>query len=233
MRSIYQYLKDTKEEGIHYWRTTPRFDCPTDPHPVPLTDYTNYTPHESKRTTDPDIMDIHVDASYSNDISHRKSVTGIIARLAGGVILYKTKFQDIVVLSSTEAEFIAACDAGKNSLYIRSILNDLGISQDQATIIYEDNQGAIAMANAGRPTKRTKHIDVRHFALQSWVEQDIMLLKRIPTNDNSSDALTKNTPCLIFNRHIDYILGRTIPEYVNVSTLVQTHTAQTYSEHGG
>ena len=92
------------------------------------------------------------------------------------------------------------------------------LPQDEATIIYEDNQGAIAMANAGRPTKRTKHIDTRHFAILSWVENDLITLKRVPTNDNSSDALTKNTPRILFNRHVDYILGRTQPEYVRSST---------------
>ena len=215
VRGIYQYLKDTKHEGIHYWRPQKRNDCPFISHPTPLTDYTNYTPHESKTTTKADVYDMQVDASYSGDVTHRKSVTGMIGRLAGGTITYKTKFQDIVALSSTEAEFIAACDAGKTCLYIRSILEDLGIPQDQATILYEDNKGAIAMANAGRPTKRTKHVDTRYFALQSWVEEDLLLLKSIPTSDNSSDAMTKNTPRILFNRHNDFILGRTVPTYVH------------------
>ena len=154
VRSVYQYLKDTRDEGIHYWRKEPRKDCPNIPVPKTLTDYTNYTPHDSKSTTQLNIYSVHVDASYSNDIAHRKSVTdiNITGRLAGGTISYKTKFQDIIALSSTEAEFIAVCDAGKNCLYIRSILEDLEIPQDKATIIYTDNKRAIAMANAGRPT---------------------------------------------------------------------------------
>ena len=73
------------------------------------------------------------------------------------------------------------------------------------SIIYKDNQGAISMANAGRPTKRTKYIDTRHFAIQSWVEQDLILLERVPTNDNGADALTANTSRLLLNRHQDYI----------------------------
>ena len=67
------------------------------------------------------------------------------------------------------------------------------------------------MANAKRPKKRMKHVDTRYFALHSWVEQDLILPKSISTNDNSSDDLTKNTPRLMFNRHMDFILGRTIP----------------------
>ena len=153
-------------------------------------------------------------------------MTGIIGRLAGGTISYKTKFQDIIALSSTKAEFIAACNAGKNCLYIRSILDDLDIPQEEATIIYEDNQAAIAMANSGKPTKRTKYVNTRYFALQSWVEQDLILLNSIPTNNNSSDALTKNTPKILFNRHMDYILGRSIPEYATINTNTQHSDAQ-------
>ena len=83
------------------------------------------------------------------------------------------------------------------------------------------------MANAGRPTKRTKHIDTRYFALQSWVEQDLVLLKSVPTSDNSSDALTNNVPRLLFNRHMDFILGKTIPEYATFHHDIQYSYAQT------
>ena len=154
-------------------------------------------------------------------------MTGITGRLAGGTISYKTKFQDIIGLSSTEAKIIAVCNAGKNCLYIRSILEDLGIPQEQATIIYEDNKAAIAMANSGRPTKRTKHVDTRYFALQSWVEQDLVLLKSIPTSDNSSDAMTKNTAHILFNRHMDFILGKQVPTYATINTTVQNSDAST------
>ena len=229
LKGIYQYLKLTRNEGIHYWRTEKRQDCPPLPNPTPLTDYNNYVPDTSKITNTAHTVKFQVDASYGGDITHRKSVTGIVATLAGGCILYKTQFQEVVALSSTEAEFIAACEAGKNSLYIRSILDDLGIHQEKAIIIYEDNQGAIAMANSGKPTKRTKHIDTRHFALQSWVEQDLVQLQRVPTNDNSSDALTKNTPRILFNRHADYYLGRTIPQYSPVYTAPnEIHTQNTH-----
>ena len=224
VRGIYQYLKTTRDQGIHFWRQQPRADLPLTPDPVTYTDYHNYEPHESKSTANASTMDIHVDASYANDSTHRKSVTGIIARLAGGTILYKTTFQAIVALSSTEAEFIAACEAGKHSLYIRSILEDVGLEQTEATIVYEDNQGAIAMANAGKPTKRTRHIDTRHFAILSWVEQDLLTLKRIPTGDNSSDSMTKNTPKILFNRHKDHIMGFTKPTYVDTYTVQTLHT---------
>lgn len=51
--------------------------------------------------------------------------------------------KDGIAHSSTEAEFTAVCDIGKMILYFRSILEDLGFEQEQATSLYEDNNGAL------------------------------------------------------------------------------------------
>ena len=156
-----------------------------------------------------------VDSDYANDTIHRKSVTGICIKMAGATIYYKTRFQPSVSLSSTEAEFVAACDAAKAILYVRSILDDIGISQDKATTLFEDNQGALLMATAGQPTRRTRHMDTRYFALQEWVENDLIHLKRVATADNESDMLTKAVGRTIFYRHKEYVMGYNVPEYVN------------------
>ena len=151
-------------------------------------------------------------------------------KMAGGTILYKTSFQSTIALSSTEAEFIAACDAAKNVLYVRSILHNVGIPQDHATTLFEDNQGALLMANAGQPTKRTRHMDIKYFALQQWVDGDLLTLKHIGTGDNESDALTKPLSRTLFYRHMDFILAKLPPTYVTtpIST-VRTilHTPET------
>ena len=72
-------------------------------------------------------------------------------------------------------------------------MEEIGLPQYSATTLYEDNQGAILMAQAGKPTKRTRHVDLKVFALQDWVEHDLILVKRIDTIDNYSDAMTKAT----------------------------------------
>ena len=95
-------------------------------------------------------------------------------------------------------------------------MEDLGIDQLQATTLYEDNQGALLMANAGQPTKRTRHMEVKHFAIQQWVETDLLSLLRIGTSDNESDGMTKNLARTLFYRHQEYIMGKIIPEYVNM-----------------
>ena len=64
------------------------------------------------------------------------------------------------------------------------------------------------MADAGQPTTRTRHIDIKHFALLDWVENDMIKLQRIATSINSTDNLTKSTPRIIFHQHNNIIMGR-------------------------
>jgi hypothetical protein len=85
--------------------------------------------------------------------------------LAGGTIAHKRKFQPTVAGSSTEAEFMAVYDAGKMILFVRSILWDLGIPQEVAMLLYEDNDACTAMGNAQKPTPRMQHIDIKYFSL--------------------------------------------------------------------
>ena len=77
---------------------------------------------------------------------------GIIIKYVGGTIVYKTKFQETITLSLTEARFTAACDARKVILCIRSILGQIGAPHDEATTFYINNNGALLMANALQPT---------------------------------------------------------------------------------
>ena len=212
VKQIYRYLNATKTEGIYFWRKQPRNDLEAAAMPSCKTD-TNYNESEIHERQQPghSVMFGAVDSDYAGDVSHRRSVTGIILHIAGGTIFYKSKFQDTVALSSTEAEFTAAAEAGKYILYVRSILEQLGIPQNEATTLYEDNQGALLMANAQQPTKRTRHMEIKTFVLQHWVEQDLIRLKRINTTDNYSDVMTKATGRTLFYRHMNYILGKIIP----------------------
>ena len=111
--------------------------------------------------------------------------------LAGAAIFYKTHYQPIVALSSTEAEFAAAADAGKAALYLRSILHELGVDQLLSTVIYEDNNGARLMTNAQQPTRRTRHVELKQFAVLQWVEDEQIIFGDIGTTHNISDSLTK------------------------------------------
>ena len=82
-------------------------------------------------------------------------------------------------------------NTGKMILFVRSILWDLHIPQEAATVLFEDNDGCTAMGNAQKPSPCTRHIDIKYFSLCEWVERDLMLLEHIDTSINMSDHMTK------------------------------------------
>ena len=211
VKHILRYIKATKHDGIYFWRRNVRDDLPDLPLPKQWNETYNVDPNTHIDSAD--LIHGLVDSDWGGDSNHRRSVTGIIIKYAGGTIYFKTKFQETIVLSSTEAEFIAACDAGKAILYVRSILNEIGVDQNEATTLFIDNNGALLMGNAQQPTRRTRHMDIKHFSLLDWIERDLIFMKRINTSDNSADALTKSLGRTLFYRHNDSILGKIIPPY--------------------
>ena len=209
---IFRYLNATIDDGLIFWRPEPNHDLPEGP--LPVIHHSNYQTSDTTEVDSPTEMHSAVDSDWAGDTTHRKSVSGLILRLAGGTILYKTKYQDTIALSTTEAEFTAACDAGKSILYVRSILDEINLPQEAATTLFIDNNGALMMGNAQQPTRRTRHMDLKKFVLLDWVKRDLIIMKRISTNDNCSDVMTKQTGKQLFYRHFDYIMGKMIPAYV-------------------
>ena len=120
---------------------------------------------------------------------------------------YKTQFQPTVAGSSTEAEYMSAYYTGKMILFMHSVLWDLGVPQEAATLLYEDNDACTAMANAQKPTSQTRHMDIKYFSLSEWVERDLMLLECIDTLINLADHFTKGLQTALFHHHTDFILG--------------------------
>ena len=72
------------------------------------------------------------------------------------------------------------------------------------------------MANQQQPTKRTRHMDIKYFVLQDWVESDLMRLHSIKTSDNFADAMTKPQARTLFHRHMNYIMGKIVPQYSHI-----------------
>ena len=82
-------------------------------------------------------------------------------------------------------------DAGKAALYIRSILEEIGVDQILPTEILADNRGARQLSNAHQPTRRTRHVDMKHFVILQWTEEERIHYSEVSSNNNFSDSLDK------------------------------------------
>ncbi|UYV70226.1 hypothetical protein LAZ67_7002240 [Cordylochernes scorpioides] len=131
------------------------------------------------------------DSDYARDIDSRKSTTGYIFMLNHGAVSWSSQKQSTVALSTTESEYIAACAATKEMVWLRRLLKDIGIKMDRPTVLNMDNQAAIKLVQNPEFHKRTKHIDVRYHYIRTKQEDGELITRYVSTLQQTADLLTK------------------------------------------
>jgi hypothetical protein len=212
VKHILKYLYLTRDDGLHYWRVQPNESLPAVAPPK-----INSNAHDILLDGQliHDSLELHgfVDADWATCPKTCCFLTRVYIQLAGGRIAYKSKLQPMIAQSSTEAEFMGTSDYGRMILFACSILWDIGLPQEAATILYKDNNACIAMAMAQKPTLRTCHMDIKYHVLIGWIEHDPLQLEWIDTTLNMADHITKHLGNMLFHRHVNYILGKVPPTY--------------------
>ena len=150
-----------------------------------------------------------VDSDWAGDTDTRPSHAAYIIMMNGGPISWKSRRQDSVALSTSEAEYMAASEVGKEILYLRAILRDVGYAQTAPTNIYQDNLACIAMSTNPVRRKSSRHIDIRvHFCRELYAA-GVMKLIPLRTHLMVADALTKSLPGPVLKQHREVMLGHT------------------------
>jgi hypothetical protein len=137
----------------------------------------------------------YADSAYANSAKNR-STTGFIFMIDGTPIAWTSRKQSVTAQSSTEAEYMAVSEATKQAIWIRHFLYAIrkdSIYRDAPTTIYEDNQGAIKIADNPINHPKTKHIAVRYHAIRDHIGNGEIHLEHMPTSEMIADGLTKTT----------------------------------------
>ena len=115
---------------------------------------------------------VYSDSNYARDENDRRSVSGGAILCGGATVSWFSRTQRCVTLSSTEAEYVAMGEVVKEALFVRNVLEFLvpGVHKPPI-VVYEDNEGAIKLADNPLSTARTRHIDVRHHFLREKVDK--------------------------------------------------------------
>ena len=154
--------------------------------------------------------DIYVDADYAADVDSRRSVTGYLFMLAGAPISWQSRQQVSVALSTMESEYMAACAATQEAIWLRSLLKDLNLlDQSKPMVIREDNQACIAFSLNPGVYKKSKHIDVKFHFVRERVASKEIVLEYIDTKDQLADILTKALDGPSFTKLRERIFGNT------------------------
>jgi hypothetical protein len=165
-------------------------------------------------------LDCYVDADFaglwgSEDPEEHLSVrsrTGYVLTLGGCPVSWCSKLQTEVALSTMEAEYIALSHSMRDLLPMQRLLaevNDaLGLSSASSpSTVYEDNTGALTLANLPRLTPRSKHIAVKYHFFRQHVADGSVRVVKISTNDQLADIFTKGLTRQVFESLRFKLLG--------------------------
>lgn len=130
------------------------------------------------------------DADYAGCLDTRRSRSGFVFLLNEAPVSWCSQRQNIVSLSTTEAEYIALAQGTKDAIWLRRMLNELNVKCETVTI-FVDNQSDIKLANNPEFHNRTKHIDVRYHFVREIVNKREIEIEYVQSNKQLADILTK------------------------------------------
>jgi hypothetical protein len=125
---------------------------------------------------------------------HRCAISEYTFLINRGAISWSSQKQELVTLSTAEAEYVAATHAEKEALWLRKLIHELFPSLIAPTPLYCDNQVAIKLIKDNNYHARTKHIDIRYHFIQYTVQSNALKVIYCPTKEMTADILTKDLP---------------------------------------
>ena len=144
----------------------------------------------------------YADASLGDDTETKRSTSGIVIYLGNTPIIWKSKRQPTVALSTTEAELIAACQTCQEILWLKELLNEFKIKINLPIILYQDNKSTIKNIQQQKVNTRMKHLDIKYYFIKELVEEKIIKIDYIPTENNIANICTKGLSTQLHNKFV-------------------------------
>ena len=156
-------------------------------------------------------LDCYVDADFAGlhgyeddqDPVSVKSRTGFVLTLFGCPIIWSSKLQNEITLSSTAAEYVAFSMAMRELLPMRALLQEvcskLGLEVAKESLVrstvFEDNQGCLSIVNSPKMSTRNKYLALKYHFFRSHIGKDKGIeAKWIETTKQQADIFTKGLP---------------------------------------
>ena len=110
----------------------------------------------------------YVDSDWAGSSIDRKSTSGCCFSMGSGVISWFSRKQSCVALSTTEAEYVAACSASCEVVWLWKLLSDIFDLQLDATCIHCDNQSCMNLLENPVFHDKSKHINIKYRISRIW-----------------------------------------------------------------
>ncbi|RVX00850.1 Retrovirus-related Pol polyprotein from transposon RE1 [Vitis vinifera] len=156
------------------------------------------------KNVDHQSIEVYTDSDWADAVDDRQSTSGYFTFVGGNLVTWKSKKQNVVTRSSTEAEFrgmtLGLCEA----LWLRLLLQDLGYLSRQPIRLFCDNKAACDISHNPIQHDRTKHVEVDRFFIKEKLDDKIVELPKIRSKDQLVDILTKvAVSSRVFSKFLD------------------------------
>jgi hypothetical protein len=162
-------------------------------------------------------INIHVytDSDYASDVNDRKSTAGVLLMINSNPVVWYSKKQQSVALSTCEAEFYAISFGLQDLIWAKAFIIELTQNIPECTL-YCDNQASIAMSSQ-EVHGRSKHVDIKYKFVKEHLLEGTFKMKYVPTTRQLSDILTKALPYSAFIKLRDAIMNGSSNQDLNAS----------------
>ncbi|KAK6144907.1 hypothetical protein DH2020_021727 [Rehmannia glutinosa] len=145
------------------------------------------------------------DVNLTDDVNDRKSNPGGCIYFGNNLVSLYSKEQSCVSLSTIESEYTALGSFCSQMLWMRQVLTDYRVEEKTLTA-YCDNSSAINISKNPVQHSRTIHIDIRHHFIRDLVENKIVTIDFVTTENQIADIFTKALDFQRFN-YLKHSLG--------------------------
>jgi hypothetical protein len=147
-------------------------------------------------------------SNYATDPETRRSITGTRVSLNEAPVMWRSATQKFTTLSVTEAESGAGVTCVQDMVYVKNVIESLGLTVELPMILEMDNRGSIDLANSWSVGGRTRHVGCKLNWLRELKEEGIMEYRWVSGDDNDADMHTKNVPGLLLDKHGRVYFGK-------------------------
>ena len=151
-------------------------------------------------------LECFVDADFAggwikdeaDDADNVMSRTGYVIMYAGCPIIWCSKLQTEIALSTVEAEYLALSQALREVIPLIQLLKEINeifpVTLDTPKVhckVWEDNEGCKSLATNGKFSPRTKHIAIKYHHFRQHIKDGSISIHSIDTKEQTADIFTK------------------------------------------
>jgi hypothetical protein len=197
-----------------------------------------FTTDDEMRKTNLNPLPVHItvycDSDFASCVSTRRSTTGCLLLFNGVPFHWVSRRQKTVALSSTEAEWMAICDACKEALWTLSIIEQTSeivpssmVATTPPITARVDNSAALTIVNGDATHTKMKHVAIRFHFVRDLINEGKVRTEWVSTLQQMADILTKRLPTKEFEAYVNQILSvdtSSIPLPMQCSSINGTNT---------